>query len=82
MYDQISVRILRRIENGEKEREAIAYAELLVRLIAIDRLTFDVFHDEIRNAVRGHSSIEQSRDVGMIQSRENLTFAPKSFDIC
>ncbi len=42
-----------------------------------DRFARDVLHDEIRKPVGRRTGIEQARDVGMIESRQNATLGVK-----
>src|SRR5581483_11570628 len=40
----------------------------------------DALHDQIEDPVLGPPTIEQSRDVGMIETREHLALAPEPLD--
>jgi hypothetical protein len=42
-----------------------------------DVLALDVLHGEVRQAVRGRAPIEQTGDVGMLETGENLTLVAK-----
>src|SRR5678809_153804 len=81
MDDEVAMCVLRRVEYREKKSETLAQSQLVVLAIAIDCLTFDVFHDEVWNTFRSHPSIQQPCNVGMIQSREDLPFTSKSFEV-
>ena len=46
--------------------------------VAIERLAFDVLHDEVRQAVIGGAAVEQACDVWMIEGSEYLSFLAKA----
>ena len=47
----------------------------------IDRPTFDIFEDEVREPVIGQSAVEQPGDVRMIERRKDLPFGAESFEV-
>ena len=46
--------------------------------IVIDRSALDEFHHQVRNAIFRRASVDQSRDVGMIERGQNLTFVAEA----
>lgn len=46
--------------------------------ILIERKALDVFHDEIGQATFGRAAVEQTRDMRMIEARQNLPFLAKT----
>src|SRR3569833_783793 len=45
--------------------------------IGVDRFAFHVLHNEVRQTVGGGAAVEQSRDVGVLESCKNQSLAPK-----
>ena len=46
-----------------------------------DRLTFDVLEHSPRTAVLSDAAVEQPRDAGMIQAREDAALDMEAFDL-
>ncbi len=73
--DELLVRVLDRVADPAQQVDALADAEPLRIAPAVDRLAVDVFHDQVRMAVRRRAAIQQARDVRMVEAGEDLPFA-------
>ena len=71
--DEIPVRILHRVANPAHELEPLADGQPPGITIGIDWLAFDVLHDEVRHTVVGGTTVQQLRDTGVRQVREDLS---------
>ena len=64
--------------NCLEQPQAVRDRQPVMITIARDRLAIDVLHHEIRIPVFGIAAVEQPRDVGMIEVRQDLTFATEA----
>ena len=73
MDHQILVRMAQGV--AYRKHQAAAVLDRVAAGIAVfrDRETLDVFHHEIGQTVGSGSAIEQSRDIGMFETRQNLS---------
>jgi hypothetical protein len=58
-----------------EQDQALGHRELTLGAELVDGLAFDVLHDKVRSAILGRSSIEELRDIGMLQGRQDLALA-------
>ncbi len=58
-------------EHAEKQLDARTQGEPLTLAVRIERLAFDVFQHEVRLLCLQDARIQQTRDIGMVQPREN-----------
>ena len=72
MDDQVLMRVLDGGADVDEQLESLAEVELSLIAILIERLAFDVLHYQVRLAILRLACIDQSRDVRMIEARENL----------
>jgi hypothetical protein len=73
MHDEVPMRVTHGLTDRPKQDQPVAEAEARLVGVPIDGPPLDILHDEIRNAARAGPSIEQARDVGMIERREDLS---------
>jgi hypothetical protein len=78
MNNIVMVRVGHRFAHLPKKLQAFGDTQFLLIAIAIKRLPLNVFHDKIRQAIRGRAAIQQARNEGMIERRENLPFLAKA----
>src|SRR4051812_11243050 len=78
MHRQILVRVLDRRTDLLHQAQACWDREIVLRAVLIYANAFDILHDEIRSAIIRVPAVEQTRDVGMIESCENLSLAAES----
>ena len=72
MNDQILMRVLDGGADVDEQLESLAQVEPALVAVLIERLALDVLHDQVWLAIVRLAGIDQSRDVRMIQARENL----------
>ena len=72
MDDQVLMRVLDGGADVDEQLEPLAEVELSLIAVLIERLAFDVLHDQVRLAILRLACIDQARDVRMIEARENL----------
>ena len=60
-----------------KELKPLIHREVATIAILINRFARDILHDEIRKTVFGRARIKQSRDMRMVEVRENLPLIAK-----
>src|SRR5688500_12192999 len=51
---------------------------MMLIAVVVQRLPFDVFHDEVGQSIAGCASVQQAGDVRMIQSGQNLALGAKT----
>jgi len=73
--DQVRVGMADRVADLLEHAQPLVQRRALVAAVVGDRLAFDVFQRQVRQAVAGHAGVEQAGDVGMRQAREDLPFA-------
>ena len=78
MDDEMLMGVLHRRAHLEKEREAGVDRQAVDVAVSIDGQAIDVLHHEIRCAVVRGPAIDQSRDVGVIEVREDLPLVTES----
>src|SRR5215472_7873625 len=78
MNDKVAMRIADFRAYALKQLEPLRNRQLALIAVEVNRLTLDVFHDEVGQAVVGRASIEQAGDVGMVEHGQNpaLTVKP------
>src|SRR5262245_34110166 len=77
MNDQVAVRVGNRGADFAKKFQTFWDRERLFVAILVDRQPIDVFHHKVRQPVLCRSAVQQSRDVWMIEPRQNLPLVPK-----
>ena len=75
VHDQVRVRVADRVAGLQEQREPLRQRRLPLQRPVGDRFAVDVFQREVGLAVLGGAGIEQARDVGVLQPREDLPFA-------
>ena len=75
---QIFVRVLHRVAQLAEEREPVVDRGAAGVAPGGDRFALDVLHDQKRPAVGGDAAVEQRRDVGVLEIREDLSLATES----
>ena len=71
MDNQIRVRVRDRVQHLEKQAQARAQIEPMLLAVLIDRLSVDVFEDQVRRPRRRDAGIDELRDVRMDQAAED-----------
>src|SRR5690242_15425081 len=77
MNYQVAVGVGHRFANPAKELAALSDGQAAFPAELLDWLPFDVLHHEVRAAVGGGAPIDEARDIGMIETGENLAFVAK-----
>src|SRR5262249_31586829 len=80
MHDQVLVSVLNRGANLLEQPQSLRDVESPVFAVFIDAPTVDVFHREVRRTVGSRAAVEQTRNIRVIEVRENLAFASQSGD--
>ena len=80
VHDVVFVRMLHRVEHREAQLEPLGRGQLVIVGVAIDRGAPDVLHHEIGQPFGRGASVEEARDVGMIQRGQDLTFVAEAAD--
>ncbi len=72
MHDQVLVRVVDGRAHRAHQRDPLFGRQSPAVAVGVDRFAVDVLHDEVRRAVRRAPAIEQSRDVRVLQRRQDL----------
>ncbi len=80
MDDALLVRVLHRIADRRKQREALGRGELVFVAVARDRHAAHQLHHEIRPPARGDAGIEDPRDMRVLHERERLPLGLEARD--
>ena len=72
MHDQVLVRVVDGRAHGAHQRDPLLGREPPPVAVRVDRFAVDVLHDEVGRAVRRAPAVEQSRDVRVLQRRQDL----------
>ena len=75
MYDEIRMCVMHRVTHLPEQANRRFEVGSLLPAVLVDRYAVDVFHDEKRHVVIGGTSIEQHRDVRMLEIGQDLTFS-------
>ena len=78
MDHQTAMRVLDGIAELEEESEPRVDREIVFAAVVVDRRSFDVLHDQVRNAAGGRAAVEQAGDVGMLERGQNLPLLPEA----
>ena len=74
------MRALHRVAYLLKELEPRLGVQSFLIAITVERRARDIFHDEIRQAFFSHAAVEQTRDVGVYEARQNLALVAKAIE--
>ncbi len=74
VHDEVLMSVVHRGTNRLKELEPCNDVEMLRVAIGVNRNTVDVLHDDVCGTVRKRATIQEMRDVGMIELGEDLAF--------
>ena len=80
MDDEVLVRVLDAVADRGEEREALPHVEGPGVAVGGDRLAGDVLHCEVGPAVAGGAAVEEPRDVGVLEPREDLPLAQEALE--
>ncbi|MCR6700805.1 MAG: hypothetical protein NVV68_06515 [Dokdonella sp.] len=72
MDDEPCMRVGERLADRQDQRHDGARVEREPLAVDVDRLAVDVLHDHVRPAAVQQSAIDQARDAGVFEQRENL----------
>ena len=78
MNDKVLMRVGDRRAHLAKERQALGRGQRIRVAVGVNRFAVHVLHDEIGQAVIGRPAIDQARDVGMIELRQDLPLIAKA----
>jgi len=78
MHHQLGVRVGGRVADLEKQPAAILNRRVALAAPGGDGLPLDVFHHQVRPAVRRAAAVDEARDVRMIQGRQDLALAAEA----
>ena len=80
MDDQSLVRELHRLAHAQEQGQTPVHGQLLAVAVPVDGLALDQFHDQVRQALRGGATVEQPRNVRMIEVRQYLAFGAEPLE--
>ena len=80
MDNQVLMRVRDRSADLAEQVEPVSNRQLMSAAIFVDWLTIDVLHDEIWGAFTGCPTVEQARDVGVLEAGENLPFVAETLE--
>src|SRR5690606_35963186 len=72
MNDQVLMCVLNSAADLQEELEPIANIQAMLVAVFVERLTMDVLHDEERLSFCGFSSVDETRDIRMIETCQDL----------
>src|SRR6267142_7231335 len=72
------VGVMKSIANAQKESKSFGDAQSMRVAVTVQRLPFDIFHNEIRQAVVSCPTVHQTGDVWMVERRQNLALFTKA----
>ncbi len=78
MNDEATVRVFHRGANLQEDGQPFRNGKAAAIAVTVDRLAFDVFHHQERNAFGGDAAVEQASDVGMREVRQDLALGDKA----
>ena len=78
VHDQVLVGVVDRPAHGPEQLQTLPDAEGMAGAEDVDRLPFDVLHDQIRPALLGLATVEDGRDVGMLEPGQDVTLAAET----
>jgi len=74
MHHQVPVGEVDRVADGEEEPDAALEVQGAPLGVVVQRDAFHVLHDDVRHALRGGPTVQDPRDVGMLQARQDPPF--------
>ena len=80
VHDQVLMRVLHGVAHLEEQAQALLDRQPLLLAPRGDLHAGDVLENNVGRAVISGAAVEQSRDVGVLQVRENLPLATESRD--
>lgn len=78
MHDQVLMGVLNGRTDAAENPQPLRNREPVLVTIPIQWRSLDILHHQIGQAVFGNAAVEQSDDIGMIESGERLSFDPKA----
>src|SRR5690606_18439395 len=78
MDDEVAVRVLDGVANPAEQLDAPPHRNSHALAVRRDGFPVDVLHREVGTAVDVRAAVEEARDEGMFEPREDLTFAPEA----
>jgi hypothetical protein len=78
MHHEMPVCMLHRRANTQEKAKALPNAQLPLAAVFSDPHAIDIFHDDVGQILADGASIQQPRDVRVIQAGQNLPFAPET----
>src|SRR6266403_1501866 len=75
MYDALLMRELHRFADFDEKLQPLSHGKSFLAHIVGNRNAIDVFHHKVGQAVVGCSSVEQTRDVRMVEAGKNPTLS-------
>src|SRR5205085_5790677 len=75
---QVLVGVAHGRADGLKELQSVRNGQLTSIAVQVNRLAFNVLHDEVGQAVAGRAAIQQASDVGVIEHGQDLALTAKS----
>src|SRR5262249_17996809 len=76
--DEMAVRIFNCVAHREEEAQPLFDAEIVLRCVLCDPGPLDVLHDQVRSSVIAGTPVEESCNVRMLKTRQNLTLATEA----
>src|SRR5215469_12971820 len=79
--DEVAMRVIHSVADRKEEVDAVLERQRAASAIIEDGLALEVLHDEVGAAVK-EAAIEQPRDVGMLEAREDLALGVEAAQHC
>jgi hypothetical protein len=80
VHDEVLMRILHGGAHFAEQYDSLPNPKTAAPAIFVDRQAFDVLHDKIWLSIGSRTAIEQTRDIGMLETREDLPFLSEPID--
>ena len=78
MHDQAAMGIRHRFTHFQEQAAAIFDCQAAVAAPVVDAEALHIIHHQERASFRGGAAVDQARDVGMVETRQNLAFMPEA----
>ena len=75
VHHEVAMRVLHRAAHLQEQFQPLAHEKSAIVAVGVDGLPVDVFHDEIGRAVVEVAAVDETRDRGVTERRENVPLA-------
>ncbi len=78
MDDEIAMRVLDCLTDGEEEPQTVGNVQPVFVTELVEGRSIDILHDEVGTTVLGDASVQEAGDVGMGDPRQDLSFGEEA----